>query len=696
MHSHGAAAATDAPPGAKNIVLAGNPNTGKSVVFNFLSGLYTDVSNFPGTTVEFFQGRMGQDSVFDTPGIYGVSSFSDEERVARHLILLGDTIVNVVDATHLQRDLFLTLQLIDMGRPMVVALNMMDEAATRGIRIDLDLLQRSLGVPVFPTVATQKKGLEDLRQGLDKARAGDNQPYIDERLTEIGDSEMPQAEAVLLLEGDVPTADTLGREPMTYRDDVYGWRRGRVDRIVSEVITSTGEEPTWQGRLGQWMMQPLTGIPLLFATLFVMYKVLGELVAGNLVGFTEETVGQEIWEPWIRGLVARVVAEGSALETILTGDFGVLTMTVTYMFGVILPLVIGFYLMLSVLEDSGYMPRIAVMVDGLLQRLGLNGRAVIPMILGFGCVTMATISARMLGSTRERMIITYLMALAIPCSAQLGVIIGILAILGGGLYTLAYAGTIFLTFVVAGTLLARFIPGQSTDLLLDIPPIRMPRPGNVLRKTVTRAYMFTKEVSFFFGLGALLLSVMQVTGALKAVQDGLTPVDGKLAQTPCGDGHGLRNGLRATGLRGRWTLSGRRSEHPANTHAVPSCTGGYHPVRPVHRLCLNHPQGTRVQVPGRHMDWRHRHRIPGGRGRRSARGGLDSMRCPTCGLDTGEWRCPRCSNLTIGPCVGSCISCTVCAFGDSSTIGGGILRGLRPLEMMKRFSLRRPAVDRSP
>ncbi len=524
MHNHGAAAVTDAPPGAKNIVLAGNPNTGKSVVFNFLSELYTDVSNFPGTTVEFFQGRMGQDSVFDTPGIYGVSSFSDEERVARHLILLGDTIVNVVDATHLQRDLFLTLQLIDMGRPMVVALNMMDEAAARGIRIDLDLLQRSLGVPVFPTVATQKKGLEDLRQGLDKARAGDNQPYIDERLTEIGDSEMPQAEAVLLLEGDVPTADNLGREPMTYRDDVYGWRRGRVDHIVSEVITSTGEEPTWQGRLGQWMMQPLTGIPLLFATLFVMYKVLGELVAGNLVGFTEETVGQEIWEPWIRGLVARVVAEGSALETILTGDFGILTMTVTYMFGVILPLVIGFYLMLSVLEDSGYMPRIAVMVDGLLQRLGLNGRAVIPMILGFGCVTMATISARMLGSTRERMIITYLMALAIPCSAQLGVIIGILAILGGGMYTLAYAGTIFLTFVVAGTLLARFIPGQSTDLLLDIPPVRMPRPGNVLRKTVTRAYMFTKEVSLFFGLGALLLSVMQITGALKAVQDGLTPL----------------------------------------------------------------------------------------------------------------------------------------------------------------------------
>jgi ferrous iron transport protein B len=199
-------------------------------------------------------------------------------------------------------------------------------------------------------------------------------------------------------------------------------------------------------------------------------------------------------------------------------------MTVTYLFGVILPLVIGFYLLLAVLEDSGYLPRIAVMLDNLLQRVGLNGRAVIPMILGLGCVTMATISTRVLNSKRERMIATFLLALAIPCSAQLGVILGILAAIGTGWYAIAFVATIFTVFVVAGTLLARFIPGQSTDLLLDIPPVRAPRLDNVLRKTFTKATMFIREVALFFAIGALLLSILQTTGALQAVQDLLAPL----------------------------------------------------------------------------------------------------------------------------------------------------------------------------
>ena len=524
MHNHGAAISTHAPPGGKSIVLAGNPNTGKSVVFNYLSGLYTDVSNFPGTTVELFHGRMGNDALFDTPGIYGVSSFSDEEKAARHVILEGDLIVNVVDATQLQRDLFLTLQLIDMGRPAVVVLNMMDEASARGIDINVVLLGQLLGVPVFPTVATRKKGLDELRGSLDLARSLELPAFLEDRLPAGVNGDLPRGEAVLYLEGDDVTVKARGLEPLPHREDVYGWRRQRVDHIVSQVVTDADEGTTWQSRLGQWMMQPLTGIPLMLAMLFVMYKLLGELVAGNLVGITEETIGQGYWEPWIKGVVARVFSKGSNAEQILTGEFGILTMTVTYMFGVILPLVIGFYLMLAVLEDSGYLPRIAVMVDSLLQRIGLNGRAVIPIILGFGCVTMATISTRVLGSSRERMIITYLLNLAIPCSAQLGVILGILAVIGGGPYALAYGGVIFATFVFTGTLLARFVPGQSTDLLLDIPPLRLPRLGNVLRKTFAKSYMFTKEVALFFGAGALLLSVMQITGALKAVQSGMAPL----------------------------------------------------------------------------------------------------------------------------------------------------------------------------
>jgi ferrous iron transport protein B len=532
MHRHTAAASVQAPAGGRKIVLTGNPNTGKSVIFNYLSGLYVDVSNFPGTTVEVHQGRAGQDIVSDTPGIYGVSSFNVEEEVARNLILGADVVICVVDATHLSRDLFLTLQLIDLGLPMVVALNIMDGARRQGLNIDLNLLSRLLGVPVFPTVATQKKGLEELRRGLSMARVGPQHPELQARLATVNGRPLPRAEALLLLEGDLATAEARGLEPLGLRDQLYAWRRRRVNDIVSRVENRTGEGQLWQSRLGFWMMYPLTGIPLLAASLFVIYKLLGEFVAGDVVGFTEETLGQGLWEPWIRGLVHRVIAEGSVLETIITGKFGLLTMTVTYLFGVILPLVLGFYFLLSVLEDSGYLPRIAVLADGLLQRVGLNGRAVIPMILGLGCVTMATVSVRMLSSKRERVIATFLMALAIPCSAQLGVILGILAAIGGGWYSLAYVCTIFSVFVIAGTLLDRFAQGESTDLLLDIPPVRLPRLDNLLRKTLTKTYMFMKEVAVFFALGALFLAVLQVTGALEGVQEALAPLTEQWLRLP--------------------------------------------------------------------------------------------------------------------------------------------------------------------
>ena len=488
-----------------------------------MSSIYAEVSNFPGTTVEVQQGRFGQDAILDTPGIYGVSSFNDEEKVSRELILAADTVVCVVDAVHLSRDLFLTLQLVDMGIPMVVALNMMDEARAKGIDIDVDALSALLGVSVFPTVATKAIGIDELRRGIGQAEPGPCHPELTALLPNADES-LSRAEKVLLAEGDVSTAEKHGLEPGQLRDKLYGWRRHQVNEIVSSVITRTDKGASWRGRLGYWMMHPLTGIPLLLVMLFATYMVLGEGIAVRVVGFTEETLGQGLWEPFIRGLVHRVINEGSVIEAVLTGEFGVLTMTVTYMLGVILPLVIGFYLLMAVLEDSGYLPRIAVMADSLFKRVGLNGRAVIPMILGFGCVTMATISVRVLGSRRERAIATYLMALAVPCSAQLGVILGILAAMGGGWWLLAYVGTIFTVFVGVGMLLGRFTTGESSDLLLDIPPVRLPRVDNVLRKTLNKSYMFIREVTVYFTLGALLLAIMQVTGLLQGVQRALAPL----------------------------------------------------------------------------------------------------------------------------------------------------------------------------
>jgi ferrous iron transport protein B len=505
------------------VVLAGNPNVGKSVVFNALTGAYVDVSNFPGTTVQLTRGTFEGRDVVDTPGIYGVSSFNDEETVARDVILTADTLVNVVDAVHLERDLFLTLQLADMGIPMVVALNMVDEAHRAGVGVDRDLLEDLLGVPVIETVATKGVGLDDLRAALDHARPGHPDPALETPLAEMTARVDSRAEALLVLEGDEVVAGRHGIEPGDERDAIYVRRRERVNDVCRHVITETIEGASFSAKLSHWMLNPFTGVPMLAVLLVAMYFVLGKLVAGDLVGLTEMTIMKGYWEPLVRGAVGHVFAATSVPYTFLAGEFGVLTMTPTYLFGVILPLVTGFYLLMGLLEDSGYLPRIAALSDRALTSMGLNGRAVIPLILGLGCVTMGTLTTRILGSRRERVIATALMAIAVPCSAQIAVIAALMTRVGP-VYSLAYFGILFAIFGIVGTVLAKLTPGESTALLIDLPTLRVPQPGNVLRKAGVKVWGFMKEVALFFVGGALLISTLQVTGALIWIQHVATPL----------------------------------------------------------------------------------------------------------------------------------------------------------------------------
>lgn len=498
---------------ASTVVLAGNPNVGKSVVFHALTGIYVDVSNFPGTTVELTRGDLDGRDLIDTPGVYGVSSFNDEEAVARDVILDADVIVNVVDAVHIERDLFLTLQLVDMGKPMVVALNMADEARRSGVAIDRDLLEDLLGVPVIETVATKNQGIEDVIAAVDCARIGHADFRIESDLIQMAARVGSRAEALLVLEGDPVVAERHGVEPGDARDEIYVRRRERVNDLVAHVLTETVRGASFSTKLSQAMMHPLTGIPMLMALLYVMYVVLGVWVAGGLVGLLEEGLMLGYWVPLIEGAVGAVLPASSVVYTLLVGEFGVLTMAPTYLIGVILPLVTGFYLLMALLEDSGYLPRIAALADRSLTAIGLNGRAVIPLILGLGCVTMGTLTTRILGSRRERFIATALMAIAVPCSGQLAVIVALMA--GAGLgYAALYGGVLLAIFAIIGTVLAKVTPGQSTDLLIDLPSLRVPRAGNVVRKSLTKVWHFMLEVAVFFVAGALLISILDLTGAL--------------------------------------------------------------------------------------------------------------------------------------------------------------------------------------
>ncbi len=496
----------------ETIVLAGNPNVGKSVVFNSLTGLYTNVSNFPGTTVDIPKGFLPDSRVLkDTPGVYGLSKYNEEELVAEKAILAADKVINVVSALSLERDLFLTQHILDYRKPMMVVLNQMDEARAQGLEIDISKLETLLGVPVIATVAVTGEGLDQILPMLARACIGNTVP------------DCPDIEALTALEGNP-----------AQRLHLYGLRRKHVNALVQQVITrKTGVTPlSWSKRFGNWFLNPVVGLLSGVVALLTLYQVVGVWISGDLVGFTEETLMLGYVVPVIQKAVSAVVPQGTALYTILAGEFGVLTMSLQYIFGVLFPLILGFYIYISILEDCGYLPRIAVLCDGLLSKIGLNGRAVIPIILGFGCVTMATVSTRVLSSQRERTIASTILAITIPCSAQIAVLIALMAMAGGFKAWIIYLGLLTLILGILGTALNKILPGKSTSLILDLPPMRLPQPKNILRKTWVRTMVFLKEAAPLFVLGSLLVSVAQVTGALVAIQKLLTPLTVKWLQLP--------------------------------------------------------------------------------------------------------------------------------------------------------------------
>ncbi len=570
-------------PFKPKIVLVGNPNVGKSVVFNYLSGLYVDVSNFPGTTIEVSKASYLHYEVYDTPGIYGVSSFNDEERVARDIILNADIIVNIVDAVHLERDLFLTQQLIDMGKRVGVVVNMMDEARKTKLSVDLAELEDGLGVPVIGAVATKKQGLEQIHELVVRAKEGNQKKELHQRLHTMLTSVGSQAEALMVLEGDEVIAERHGIDtpPTSLREELYIDRRNRVNRLLARVIRDDQVGKRLSAMLGRYSVSPVFGIPILAIVLYLIYLFVGVFVAQDVVGITEGEIGNKIVEFHIKQFVAGSAAvtitatvlddEGEALEErsesfadgvkseparwrdlrgwvgandaefdfsfknpwiiLFFGEFGAVTMTLTYLIFLLLPLVLGFYFALSVLEDSGYLPRLATLVDRALRVIGLNGRAVIPIILGFGCVTMATITTRLLGTQREKTIATTILQLAIPCSAQLGVIAALLATAGPEA-TLIYTAVIFSFLVLVGTVMNRALPGETSPLLIDLPAMRFPQMSNVLMKTAYKTWFFMKEASPWFFIGALVVSILQVTGALVHITNALEPLVSGWLQLP--------------------------------------------------------------------------------------------------------------------------------------------------------------------
>ncbi|MFC1983498.1 FeoB small GTPase domain-containing protein [Chloroflexota bacterium] len=476
------------------ILLMGSPNVGKSVIFSRLTGVHVIASNYPGTTVGYTLGfmKLGEEraEVIDVPGTYTLEPTNEAEEVASRMLDTGDIVINVVNATNLERNLYLTLQLLEKNIPVVVALNMWDDAEHRGIHIDLDKLRDLLGVPVIPTVAVTGQGIKELVENIPKATSPDSPACSrDERWTTIGS-------------------------------------------IVDQVQRVTHRHHTWLEHLEDASVRPLTGSIIALAVLAGAFMVI-RLIGESLIGYVLDPLFSNLWAPVLLRL-SDLLGGGGFLHDIVIGkivsgevnfveSFGLLSSGLYVPFAMVLPYIISFYLMLGLLEDTGYLPRLAVLMDNIMHHLGLHGYAIIPTLLGFGCNVPAVLSTRILESKRERFIAATLISIAVPCAALQAMIFGLVGERGGQYVAIVY-GTLFVVWIILGTILNRTVKGFSPELLIEIPPYRLPPWHVVLQKLWMRVHSFLHEAIPIILGAVLVINILHMLGVFDAIANFTAPV----------------------------------------------------------------------------------------------------------------------------------------------------------------------------
>jgi ferrous iron transport protein B len=476
------------------ILLMGNPNVGKSVVFSRLTGINAIASNYPGTTVTYTKGftKVGEEraEVIDVPGTYTLEPTSQAEEVAARMLNEGDVVVNVADATNLERNLYLTLQLLERHVPVVIALNIWDDTKHRGINIDLDKLRELLGVPVIPTVAVTGQGIKELVESIPRAVSPDI--------------------------------------PVRSRDE----RWVAIGGIIDQVQHVTHRHHTWRERLADASARPLSGgiiALIILAGSFFVIRFIGE----SLIGYVFDPLFDNLWVPvlsWLSDLMGSTgflhdIVIGKLIdgEVDFVQSFGLLSSGLYVPFAMVLPYIFSFYLILGLLEDIGYLPRLGVLMDTLMHRLGLHGYAIIPTLLGLGCNVPAVLATRILESKRERFIAATLISIAVPCAALQAMIFGLVGERGAQYVAIVY-GTLFVVWVILGVILRYATRGFTPELLIEIPPYRVPLWRAVLQKLWMRIYGFLREAVPIILGAVLIINILYFFGIFDAIADFTAPV----------------------------------------------------------------------------------------------------------------------------------------------------------------------------
>ncbi len=483
------------------ILLLGNPNVGKSVIFSRLTGTKVIVSNYPGTTVEFTKGFIKifdfKAEIIDAPGSYTLTPTNKAEEVAVKLIKEADIIINVVDATNLERNLLLTLEIIkNVKKPLIIALNMWDETKHKGIKIDIEKLKKILDVEVVPTCGLSGEGIKELVLKL--------------REVKISSLDLENEDIWKFIGEIITSVQKLSHRHHTFVD------------FLQEISI----KPPWAY---------VVAVGVILVSFFII-RFIGEF----LINYIFDPFFENFYSPLILKL-SSLIKSNNFFHSILIGDikeglnytisFGLLTTGIYVPLAMVLPYVFSFYFVLSILEDIGYLPRLAVLCDRLFHKLGLHGYAIVPTILGLGCNVPGALSTRLFEAKREKFIAATLLAISIPCMAQIAMIIGVLGKFGTKYVAIVFLSLGFL-WVILGFLLNKFLKGESPEILLEIPPYRRISPKALFKKLWIRLNWFLKEAVPYVLLGVLIVNILYYFKTIDFLAKIFTPLMKKIWGLP--------------------------------------------------------------------------------------------------------------------------------------------------------------------
>jgi len=480
------------------ILLIGNPNVGKSVIFSRLTGVNVIASNYPGTTVGFTKGYLRHEGkrfeIIDVPGIYTLDPTTRAEEVA--VQMLDDIkdneqaiVLNIIDATNLERNLHLTLQMIQKKIPMIVVLNFWDECKHTGVSINVEKLKQELDVPIFTTCGITGEGIKHLVDSMEQAKVSTLQFKEENIWNEIG-------------------------------------------HIIEKTQQLTHRHHTLWERIGDASINPIAGIPIAIIILTISFAII-RFIGESIIGYIMEPLFDKLWTPVLMKLSALLGGSGFFHDILLgklvngsiayVESLGLLSTGLFVPLGMVLPYIISFYFVLSFVEDSGYLPRLGILIDKFMHKLGIHGLAIIPMLLGIGCNVPGALATRVLETRRERFIAATLMAIAIPCMAQIAMIFGLVGSYGVGAIFIVF-GTLFIVWIVLGLILNTFMKGESPEIFVEIPPYRFPYIPGLLKKVWMRVLWFIKEAVPFVIVGVLVVNILYFSGVIKFIGNLAAPV----------------------------------------------------------------------------------------------------------------------------------------------------------------------------